>query len=157
MALIRWEPFRDANLWEPMRSTEILRREMDRLLDQFSPQGGDGHRNNLAFIPAAELTETPEALELRVELPGLKPEHLDIQVAENAVSLRGERRSETRTEEQGTVRSEFRYGRFERIIPLPALVNNTQAKAEFKDGILILTLPRSEADKNKIVKLTVNS
>jgi HSP20 family protein len=85
----------------------------------------------------------------------MEAKDLDVQVTENTVAIRGERKSETKSEDKGVTRSEFHYGKFQRIIPLPARVQNTNVKAEYKDGILTLTLPKTEAEKNKVVKVNL--
>ena len=63
--------------------------------------------------------------------------------------------SGVKTEENGVTKSEFHYGKFQRVIPLPARIQNTQVQAEYKDGILNLTLPKSEEEKNKVVKVNL--
>ncbi|BAZ14079.1 heat shock protein Hsp20 [Calothrix sp. NIES-4071] len=105
--------------------------------------------------PAAELHETDEAVHLKLELPGVEAKDVDIEVTENAVKVVAERKTETSTEENGRTRSEFYYGKFQRVIPLRARIQNTAVTAEFKDGILNLTLPKSEAEKNKVVKVNL--
>lgn len=145
MALIRWEPFREI---------DSLQREMNRLFDTLTP-AADGRTNGVAFIPAAEMQETPEAIHLKLEVPGLEAKDLDVQVTAEAVAISGERRTENKTEENGMVRSEFRYGKFQRVIPLPGRVQNNQVKAEYKDGILKLTLPKAEEEKNHVVKVNL--
>ncbi len=142
MALIRWEPFREIN---------SLQREMNRLFDTLSAETPQ----QASFVPAAELHETPDAVELRVELPGMDAKDLDVQVTTEAVSISGERRSEKRTEDDGYVRTEFRYGKFQRVIPLPVRVQNQSVNADYKDGILQLHLPKAEEEKNKIVKVNL--
>ena len=147
MALLRWQP---------LRELDTLQHEMNRLFDTLSPQGllkeGDGWPS---FMPPAEITETPEALHLKVEIPGLRAEDINVEVTRDSVSLSGERRSETRAEEKGVTRTEFRYGKFERVIPLPSKVDNTQVTADYKDGILHLTLPKAEEEKNRVVKVNL--
>ena len=106
-------------------------------------------------VPAAELHETDDAIHLKLELPGLEAKDLDIQVSENAVHISGERKSETKTEHNGTTKSEFYYGKFQRVIPLSARIKNTNVTADYKDGILNLTLPKSEQEKNKVVKVNL--
>ncbi|MBN3947471.1 MAG: Hsp20/alpha crystallin family protein [Nostoc sp.] len=106
-------------------------------------------------VPAAELQETKDAIHLKLELPGLDAKDLDIQVTEDAVHVFGERKSETKTEEKGTTSSEFYYGKFQRVIPLSARVQNTNVTADYKDGILNLTLPKTEQEKNKVVKVNL--
>ncbi|WP_404785161.1 Hsp20/alpha crystallin family protein [Altericista sp. CCNU0014] len=141
--------------WAPLSEIENLNREFNRLFDGLTPSRSRGF-DDLAFMPAAELKETPEALQLHLELPGMNAKDLDIQVSAKSVSISGERKSQTESEENGVTRSEFRYGRFQRIVPLPARVVNDQTQAEYKDGILTLTLPKAEGDKQKTFKVELN-
>lgn len=144
MALIRWEPLREIN---------SLQREMNRLFDTLTPTGTT---NGDRFMPVVEMHETPEAVELKVELPGIDTKDLDVQVSADAVAISGERKSESKTEEKGIYRSEFYYGKFQRVIPLPGRIQNTEVKADYKDGILHLTLPKAEDEKNKVVKVNLS-
>jgi HSP20 family protein len=154
MAIIQWRPFRDITRWESLPTIETLQEEMNRLFHQLSPNG-DGDSDLMAFMPSAELEDTPEAVQLKLELPGLEAKDLDIQVSEHSVAISGERKSETKTEEKGAVRSEFRYGKFERIIPLPVQVKTDAAQAEYKNGILTLNLPKVAQEQKKVVKVEV--
>ena len=141
--------------WNPTREIDALQREMNRLFDDvFSPS----HRwhNDAGFTPAAELQEKANAYELKLEVPGLEKEDLDVQVTDDSVTISGERKSSTRTEEDGTVRSEFRYGSFQRTIALPGSINHQGSKADYKDGILVLHLPKAEEEKNKVVKVNIH-
>ncbi|PIG91287.1 Hsp20/alpha crystallin family protein [Gloeocapsopsis sp. IPPAS B-1203] len=145
MALIRWEPFREV---------DSLQRDMNRLFDSLM-RTGDGETSSMAFVPAAEIEETPEAVHLKLEIPGMEAKDLDVQVTAEAVAVSGERKSETKTEEKGMTRSEFRYGSFRRVIPLPTRIKNDEVQAEYKNGVLDLTLPKAEAEKNKVVKVNI--
>ena len=148
MALIRWEPFREV---------ESLQKEMNRLLDRIVPTDvGNGEKVGLSFIPAAEMTETPEAVQLKLEIPGMEAKDLNVEVTADSLTVNGERKSEIKTEEEGFTRTEFRYGKFHRVIPLPVRVDNNNVTAEYKDGILNLTLPKAEEEKNKVVKVSIN-
>lgn len=146
MAIVRWNPWQEV---------DTLQRQFDRLFgNTLAPAAW---QDNGAFfkVPAAEINETADAIHLKLEIPGMEAKDLDVQVTENAVSIRGERKSEHKTEENGMTRSEFRYGKFQRIIPLPARIQNTNVTAEYKDGILNLTLPKTEEAKNKVVKVNL--
>jgi len=148
MALIRWEPFREV---------ESLQKEMNRLFDRLVPTDvGDGEKMGLSFIPAAEMTETPEAVQLKLEIPGMEAKDLNLEVTADSLTINGERKSEIKTEEEGFTRTEFRYGKFHRVITLPVRVDNNNVTAEYKDGILNLTLPKAEEEKNKVVKVSIN-
>jgi HSP20 family protein len=154
MAIIQWRPFRDITRWESLPTIETLQEEMNRLFHQLAPNG-DGDSDLMAFMPSAELEDTPEAVQVKLEIPGLEAKDLDIQVSEHSVAISGERKSETKTEEKGAVRSEFRYGKFERIIPLPVQVKTDAAQAEYKNGILTLNLPKAAQEQKKVVKVEV--
>ena len=147
MALVRWEPFQEM---------DSLQREMNRLFDAFSPKSLiKGEPDGFAFVPAAEMSETPEAIDLKLEVPGLEAKDLEVEVEADSVSIKGERKSETKTEENGVTRTEFRYGKFHRVIPLPSRIENTNVTAEYKDGILHLVLPKSPEERNKVVKVNI--
>ncbi len=136
--------------WTPWQEIDTLERRLNRLFEQdFSPNLGG------FSVPAAELSQDDEAIYLKLEIPGIKINDLDIQVTEKTVSVSGERKSEQQSEERKGSRSEFSYGKFQRVIPLPGRVDNTQVKADYKDGIVHLTLPKAEAEKNKVVKVSI--
>jgi HSP20 family protein len=146
MALVRWDPFREI---------DEIQREMNRLFDRLMARPTE--TETFAFVPAVEMHDDPETITLRLELPGLNPQDLDIQATAEAVSISGERRFEKRSEDRGVTRSEFRYGRFQRVIPLPNRIKHDQVKAEYKDGILTLTLPKADSEKAQVVKVSVVS
>ncbi|MFM2063127.1 MAG: hypothetical protein RLZZ507_2797 [Cyanobacteriota bacterium] len=163
MALVRWdpirdierlEPFRELERWDPFREIDTLQRRMNRLFERMIP-GDGGERTGLTFIPAAELEETDDAFKLKLELPGLEAKDVNVEVTPEAVSITGERKSETTTEREGYTRSEFRYGKFQRVIPLPSIVQHEQVQAEYKDGILRLNLPKAEPEKQKAFKVNL--
>ena len=146
MDLVRYNP------WQEMSH---LQRQLNRLFDDaLIPEKFDDF-SNLSKVPAAELTETDDALHLKLEVPGMEAKDLDIQVMADRVAIVGERKLETKSEENGRTRSEFRYGKFSRVIPLPTEIQNTKVTAEYKDGILNLTLPKLEEAKNKVVKVNL--
>lgn len=146
MALVRWEPFREV---------ETLQRQMNRLFDELIPTTREAG-NGITFAPSVEIEDTPDAIHLKLEVPGIDAKDLDIQVSADAVSITGERKMETKKEEKGVTRTEFRYGNFQRVITLPARVQNDKVKAQYKDGILNLTLPKPEEEKIKVVKVNLS-
>jgi HSP20 family protein len=145
MAMIRWQPFQEI---------ETLRRQMDQMFDEMT---GLNRPQQVSWQPAIELQDTNENVILRVEIPGIEGKDLDVRVTREAVAISGENRYEKKTEEKGFFRSEFRYGKFQRVIPLPVAVQNDQVKADFTNGILTLTLPKVEATKNRVVKLNLTA
>jgi HSP20 family protein len=142
--LVRYNPWQELN---------TLERQINRMFADTKVPSAVFERG--LVIPAAELQETSDALLLKIEVPGMNPNDLDVQVTENAVHISGERKSETKTDDKGRTVTEFKYGKFQRVIPLPARIQNTNVKAEYKDGILNLTLPKTEQEKNKVVKVNL--
>jgi HSP20 family protein len=160
MALVRYNP------WSEMNS---LQRQLNRMFDDVLTPATLADFGNFSKVPAAELTETEENLVLKLEVPGMQPAELNIEATAKSISISGERKSETQAEDLGktrlsegvyhkgttSFRTEFRYGSFQRVIPLPVRIQNTEVKAEYKNGILHLTLPKAEAEKNKVVKVNL--
>ncbi len=145
MALIRLEPFHEM---------DSLQREMNRLFESLSPENQSA--NGKTYIPPAEITETAEAFHLKLEVPGMEAKDLDIQATADSISVSGERKSVSRTDAQNKKRSEFRYGAFRRVIPLPTRIQNTKVSAKYQDGILNLNLPKAESEKTKVVKVNAS-
>ncbi|MEA5583412.1 Hsp20/alpha crystallin family protein [Nodularia harveyana UHCC-0300] len=148
MALIRWEPFREM---------ELLRRQMDQLFSEMSvaePSKSEvSPVARTAWVPAVEVHDNGSELILRAEIPGVDSKDLDVQVTQDAISIAGEHHYKHSEKSHGNIRSEFRYGKFQRIIPLPSKVQNQEVKADLKDGILTLTLPKLEPEQNKVFKV----
>lgn len=144
MALIRVNPWYEMGL---------VQRQLNRLFDDLTTIAPQAMRQEIAWVPAIELHQTEAGLVLKVELPGVNADDLEVQVTRDVISLKGERRSQL--QEGG--RTEFRYGKFHRVVSLPVEVDQEQATAQFQDGILTLTLPRFEAVRPKVVKLSLNT
>ncbi|MBD2355090.1 Hsp20/alpha crystallin family protein [Tolypothrix sp. FACHB-123] len=143
MALVRWQPFSEM---------ETLRRQMDRMFDELA---GVNSQITQAWTPAIELQDTNDSIILRAEIPGIEGKDLDVHVTREAVAIAGETRQETKNQEGRFFRSEFRYGKFQRIVNLPVPIQNDRVQAEFKNGILTLTLPKVEEVKKKVVKINL--
>jgi HSP20 family protein len=146
MAIVRYNP------WSEMDSVQ---RQINRMFNEVLTPATVAESANYSKYPAAELTETETALVLKLEVPGMKPEELEIEATAKSISVKGDRHSTLAAEASEKTRSEFRYGSFHRVISLPARIQNTEVKAEYKDGILHLTLPKAEVEKNKVVKVNL--
>ncbi|NET31359.1 MAG: Hsp20/alpha crystallin family protein [Cyanothece sp. SIO1E1] len=140
----------------PWREVDTLQRQLNRLFDDALTPSSWPDFTGFTRVPPAEVEETADAVHLRLEIPGIDAKDLDVEVTEDAVSISGERKSETQSEDNGKTHSEFHYGKFQRVMPLPARIQNTKVEAEYKDGILNLTLPKTEAAKNQVVKLNLD-
>ena len=140
--------------WTPFSEIDRLQRQMNRLFDD-TVFNNLNEQNVFSHTPLAEISETEDALILKLEVPGMEAKDLDVEVTKDSVSIRGERKQEKATTENGVSKSQFRYGKFERVIPLPIRINNNNVNAEYKNGILNLTLPKAEEEKNKVVKVNL--
>lgn len=142
MAIIRWQPFSEM---------ETLHRQMNQIFDEMLTQ----NRDAITWKPAAELEDTDNNLILRLSIPGVEAKDLNIRVTQQVVAISGEKRHENQAENGSSFRSEFRYGKFQRVIPLPVAIENNKVQAEFKDGILTLTLPKVIEARNQVVKINL--
>ena len=154
MAMTRWSPFREIDRWEFTKGVDSLRREMNHMFEQFIPTV-DRDLGELGFVPPAEMEETEDAILLILEVPGMEVEDINLEVTEDTVTVRGERKQATTTGEEGHTHTELRYGKFERVISLPTHLKSDKVKAEYKHGMLNLTLPKSEVDHRKQVRIDV--
>jgi len=147
-----WDPFgfslspADFFTANPFSLMRRMSEEMDRTFGSFFGQPG---RSSGTWFPAIEVAEQNGQLQVHAELPGLKPEDVNVEVTNDALILRGERKSEHEQREGGVYRSERRYGEFYREIPLPEGVNPENAKAQFQNGVLEVTVPIPEQASNR--------
>ncbi|MBT2188362.1 Hsp20/alpha crystallin family protein [Sphingobium nicotianae] len=136
-------PLRDlaAQMSEPVG---WLRSEIDRLFDDFGSPGRSlfnfAPRGFSPLMPALEMVEDAKAYRLTAELPGLEEKDVEINVADGVLTISGEKKTEEERREEGFLLSERRYGSFKRQIALPADVDPDHIKANFKRGVLTLTL-----------------
>ena len=139
---------------EPLATTfQGLRREVDRLFsDTFAEDGGFAG----AAWPACELVETKENLVLRAEVPGIDPKDVDVRVEGDVLTISGETKQESLSEEDGTHVCERRYGQWRRAFRLPAYAEPERVDAEVRNGVLTLTVAKREEAKPKIVKVRSN-
>jgi HSP20 family protein len=147
MAIVRWNPTRDLTQ---------MREEMDRLFGQFlrRGEGEEATWGQGLWAPPVDIYETDDAFMLKAELPGFTKEDVNIEVHENRLIIRGERKRETEAKEDQYHRLERAYGRFERAFWLPTTVDAEHIQASFKNGILEMRLPKSEKAKPKQIPIT---
>lgn len=143
--------------WQPLKEMDLVRRQFDQLFDELtqSPTTNNSKTDTQAtWCPAIELQMAEDQITVRAQLPGINIHDLDVEVTQEAVSISGER-SQQDSEQNGFLRSEFRYGKFQRVISLPAAIQTDKVQAEYKDGILTLTLPKVVEVRNKVVKINL--
>ncbi|MEC4817547.1 MAG: Hsp20/alpha crystallin family protein [Scytonema sp. PMC 1069.18] len=139
--------------WQPFRELETLRRQMDQVFDELTAQTSD--TSNANWAPAIELIDAGDRLIFKAQLPGVATKDIDLQVTRDAISLTGERQRQNSTNESNFLHSEFRYGKFQRVVNLPVAVQNDKVEADYRDGILTLTLPKVEEVRNRVVKINL--
>jgi HSP20 family protein len=148
MAIVRWEPFRDL---------VTAQRDFDRLFrEAFSSQLGETELSTRSWAPPVDIYETEDAIILKAELPGVDPKDVEVRVEDNTLYLKGERKFEKEVKEQNYHRVERSYGSFARSFSLPNSISTDKVKAEFKDGLLTLTMPKREEAKPKTIKIDVS-
>lgn len=137
--------------WDPLTEVRNLRRAMDRsLVDFYGPV--IWHRDTTLSFPV-DIFETDERVVVKAALPGIKPDDVEISVSEGVLLVKGESSSEESTDGESYHTREIRYGAFQRAIRLPAEVSDEKAEAEFKDGVLTVTLPKAEEVRPKQIKI----
>ena len=139
----------------PFTDLVSLRDTMERLFDErrFRPTWlGNGERE---AAPALDLYTTPEAIVAKMALPGMKPEDVDVTIGDDLVTISGSFKEEKETTEAGYVHKELSHGSFSRSFSIPTAIKSEAATASFKDGLLTLTLPKTEEVKPKHVKVEV--
>jgi HSP20 family protein len=145
-----WEPFGPSLMpfdlfgSNPFSLMRRLTDEMDRAFSRFFA-GEEGE----LWAPAIEVLEKDGHLQVRAELPGLKPEDVKVEVTDDSLIIQGERKFEQEERRGGFYRSERRYGKFYREIPLPEGAKADEAKATFRDGVLEVKLPLPESQANR--------
>lgn len=135
-----------------------LHRDVNRLFDEvfrgFGVPSTGGFSSSLAW-PHLELGETDKEVRITAELPGLNEKDVDITVEEGVLTLRGEKKAEVEDKDRGY--TERSYGRFERRIGLPRGVERDKATATFRNGVLTITLPKSEAVNENLRRIPINA
>jgi HSP20 family protein len=148
-----WDPFfgpvmpSDFFSSDPFSWMRRFHEEMDRTLARVFGKESDGEAG--IWYPAIEVSERDGHLHVHAELPGLKPEDVKVEVTAEGLVIQGERKYEHEDNKDGVYRSERRYGRFYREIPLPKGAGIDEARATFKDGVLDVALPVPEAKNNR--------
>lgn len=154
MNIVRWnQP--SLTSWPGFGRLFDLRNEIDRLFD--APLAELGSSTNLlsGWAPALDVFEDKNNFTVKTELPGMKKEDIEVSFHEGTLSISGERKSESKHEDEEVCRSERYFGRFQRTVTLPSAVAADKVKATYKDGVLTITLPKTEEAKPKQIDVTV--
>jgi HSP20 family protein len=137
-------------VWTPFAELERIRREFDRLLEDVFPAA----EREQVLAPPVDVYETESEVVVKAELPGVKKEDIEVTIKENAVHIKAERKEEREEKTENVHRVERFYGRIERIIPLPVEVKTEEAKAEYKDGVLEIRIPKVKVTKEAKIQVS---
>lgn len=146
MALMRWDPF-----GEMVR----MQRDMDRIFTRMG-EGGRTETASMAWMPRINVRQSGDDIAMNVELAGIKPEDIDIEVEDGVLTVRGERKAEAEREDEGWLLRESSFGSFERSMVLPEGTDPASIRADFHDGMLEVHVPKAlEAAKRKATKIAI--
>ncbi len=129
-------------VWNPFRELARIENELNKLFSEFIPTTRES-AEIVTWAPRVDVYEDGNNLIIEAEIPGAKKEDIEVKIKDNAVVIRGEVKKEEEKKDEQYYRKERFYGTFERVIPLPVEVKAEEAKAEFKDGVLKLVLPKT--------------
>ena len=140
--------------FEPFRGVTTLQEQINRLFNEAFDRSPD--QSSLAsWAPPVDIYETEHELVVKADLPDVRPEELEVRVENNILTIGGERKFEKKVNEDNYLRVERSYGSFSRSFSLANTVNTEAIKADYKDGVLTLTVPKREEAKPKQIKVQV--
>jgi HSP20 family protein len=151
--LTTWKPFREL---EPFRDFERMRRDMDRFWDSFFQRGVRRTDEDAEWLPSLDVAETKDEIVVKAEVPGMDPKDIDISLSDGLLTIKGEKKQEREEKEEDYHLVERSYGTFTRSIRLPKEVRRDKISASYKNGVLKVTLPKSEEAKQKEIKIKVD-
>lgn len=148
--LARFVPFRS-----PLQDVAVLQNRLNSIFNDFAPAGAGDDVVSGSFIPAVDIYEDSQKLVLKLEVPGIKQENLEIHVENQALTVKGERKFERDEKEENFHRIERRYGSFVRNFTLPQTVDTNGVEANYDTGVLSISLPKKAESKPKQVKIAI--
>ena len=143
--------------FDPFREINALHNAMTRALQTAGPGFGDELTTTGSFVPPVDIYEDENSLSLRLEIPGMKQDELDIRLENNTLTVRGERKFEKEEKEENFHRIERRYGSFARSFTLPNTVDTEKVNADYRDGVLAIELTKRAETKPKQIKIGVGA
>src|SRR5215813_4878700 len=140
MSLVKWDPFRELNLF-PGSFVRLLDRDWEKAM------------STTEWNPSVDIFETDSDVVVKVEAPGMNPKDFDVRIENNVLMLKGERKFEKETKQENYHRVERAYGGFSRAFSIPATVEEEKIRADYKDGILKIGLPKKDQVKPKQIHI----
>ena len=147
---------RTLNRWEPFRGAATLQEQINRVFGDVLERSGE-ESNLTTWAPAVDIYENEHGLTVKADLPDVDSKDLDIRVENNILTIRGERKFEKKQSEGNYLRVERSYGTFARSFSLANTVNAEAIQADYKNGVLTLSIPKREEAKPKQIKVNVTS
>ena len=141
--LVRWEPFREIS---------ALQNDMGRLMSAFLGQA-NGETNSRTWVPAVDVWETDGELVYAFDLPGIPEDNVSVELDEGSLIVSGERERSDEVKEDGFYRYERRFGSFTRAVGVPQGVSEDDISAEYRDGVLKVTVEKPEAPKPRRIEI----
>lgn len=149
--MTRLVPFRSG-----LQDVAVLQNRLNSIFQDFArPELGTESLGMGNFVPAVDIYEDQHKLQLKLEVPGIKQDDLDIRVENQTLTVKGERRFDSEEKEENFHRIERRYGSFVRTFTLPQTVDTEQVKADYENGVLAITLPKKAEAKPKQIKVGI--
>ena len=143
--------------WDPFRGLTSLQEQVNRLFEGTFPQGRADEADSATWAPAVDIYEAKDELVAQVDLPGVQEKDIDDRLENNTLTIRGERKFEKSVNQDNYLRVERAYGSFTRTFSLPNTVNAEAIRAEYKQGVLTVHMPKREESKPKQVKIRVSA
>jgi len=149
MALVKWDPFREVT---------TLQERINRLFEDAFPRARDREEDLSlgTWRPAVDIYEGETGVVLKAELPGIKKEDVSVEVKDNVLTIKGERKVDSEVKEKNYYRRERTHGSFSRSFNLQYAVNPDKIKARFKDGVLEIEVPKPEEEKTKQINVNID-
>src|SRR5437588_6246448 len=148
MVITRWDPFRELN---------TLQNRVNSLFQDYGRSNQEELTTPGSFVPAVDVYDDEHKVILKLEVPGVKQEDLDVQVENQTLTVRGQRTFEKEEKEENFQRIERRYGSFSRSFTLPNTIDTQSVKADYENGILKIELAKREEAKPKQIKVNIGS
>lgn len=148
MALVRWDPFREL---------EEVSDRLNRVFARAATRTANGKETMIVadWTPSVDISETEQEYQIKAEIPDVKKEDVKVMLEDGVLTIQGERKHEKEEKGKKYHRIERSYGSFVRTFSLPDVIEEEKVKADFKDGVLNLHLPKSEKAKPKAIEVNV--
>jgi HSP20 family protein len=142
--------------WEPFRGLNTLQEQVNRLFEDSVTRTRSSQAELASWAPAVDIFETENELVVKADLPDVQEKDIDVRVENNTLTIRGERKFNNEVHEDNYLRVERAYGTFTRSFSLPNTVNTEGIRAEYRNGVLSVRMPKREETKPKQIKISVS-